>query len=256
MNETASQEPGTSGDSRTPRRRFRLIATIIVGAFAVALLGAILSSAVTYFYYTGRKTPAERAAVTLREAARLYEERNADVALERCTEVLSYISREKNLQLYQTAKQLRGRCYTWLAKRSDKQANLTKAVADFEEALDACPTDRFPAAHAAVGALLGTAYRDLGITSQPETYLPKAISALESALTVYTLADYPAEYASTENVLGTTYANLARVSQKEENLKKAVQAYEAALQVLTADAYPELHKTVQANLDAAKQALR
>jgi len=256
MNDTASQEQGTSGKLRTPRRWFRLIGTIIVGAVAAALLGAILASTIAYFYYTGRKTPAERAAVSLREAARLYEDRNAAAALARCSEVLGYISREKDLHLYQTAKQLRGRCYAWLAKSADKQANLTKAVADFDDALEVTPADRFPAAYAALQLLLGTNCRDLGITSQPETYLPKAIAALESALTLYTPTDYPDQYADAENVLGTTYANLARVSQKEENLKKAVQAYEAALQVLTVDAYPELHQTVQGNLEAAKQGLR
>jgi len=256
MNDTASQEPETAKKPRTPRRRFRLIATIIVAGVAAALLGAILANAITYFYYTGRKTLAERAAVSLREATRLYEETNAEAALERCNEVLSYVSREKDPQLYQTAKQLRGRCYAWLANLSDKQANLTKAIADFDEALAAAPPDRFPTTYAALQVFLGTTCRDLGITSQPETYLPKAISALESALTVYTLADYPDQYANTENVLGTTYANLARLSQKEENLKKAVQAYEAALQVLTADAYPEFHKTVKGNLDAAQQDLR
>jgi tetratricopeptide (TPR) repeat protein len=256
MNETASQEPETAEKPRTPKRWFRLIATIIVVAFAAGLLGSILSNTITYFHYAGRKTPAERAAVSLREAARLYEERSAEAALRRCNEVLSYISQQGNAQLYQNAKQLRGRCYAWLAKSSDKQANLTKAAADFEDALTACPPDRFPAAYAALEALLGTTDRDLGVLSHPEEHLPKALLALQSALTIYTLADYPAEYADTENVLGTVYASLARVSQKEENLKKAVQAYEAALQVLTADAYPEFHKTVQVNLEAAKQALR
>src|SRR5579863_1292040 len=137
----------------------------------------------------------------------------------------------------------------WNLPGGDRQANLERAIACYEAALQVRTREAFPVQWAMTQNNLGTAYRNLP-GGDRQANLERAIACYEAALQVYTREAFPVQWAMTQNNLGTAYWNLPG-GDRQANLERAIACYEAALQVYTREAFPVQWAMTQNNLGTA-----
>jgi tetratricopeptide (TPR) repeat protein len=131
----------------------------------------------------------------------------------------------------------------------DREANLRRAIACYEAALQVYTREAFPMQWAGTQNNLGIAYSDLP-GGDREANLRQAIACYEAALQVRTREAFPVDWAGTQNNLGEAYRQLPGGDQ-EVNLRQAIACYEAALQVRTREAFPVDWAGTQNNLGIA-----
>jgi CHAT domain-containing protein len=130
----------------------------------------------------------------------------------------------------------------------DRAANLERAIAAYERALQSLTREKPGANWAHLQNLLAIAYENR-IRGERADNLEKAIEAQQAALTIFTPEAFPREWAIAQNGLATAYQ--ARIhGNRADNLDRAIAIYEAALTVLTREA-PSEWALVQHNLGAA-----
>jgi tetratricopeptide (TPR) repeat protein len=142
-----------------------------------------------------------------------------------------------------------GRAYRALPT-GDRAANLRKAIAAYEGALQVYTENHFPVNWATVQAGLGLAYAALP-TGDRAANLQKAIAAYEAVLPRFT--GYVADWAAVQAGLGFAYAALP-TGDRAANLQKAITAYEQALRVYTEKDFPVDWAATQGNLGLAYSA--
>ena len=141
-----------------------------------------------------------------------------------------------------------GVAYNTLSGR-DRQTNLERAIACYNEALQMYTRQTFPMEWATIQHNLGSAYSDLpqGVR---QANLEKALVCYKAALEVCTKETYPDKWAGTMQNLGSAYMRLPQGDQ-QANLEKAIACYEAALEVYTKEAFPSDWARIQNNLGSA-----
>ena len=136
----------------------------------------------------------------------------------------------------------------------DRAANLQKAIAAYEAALQVRTEKDFPVDWTTTQINLGSAYWGLP-TGDRAANVRKAIAAYEAALRVYTEKDFPVGWALTQNNLGGAYMGLP-TGDRAANLQKAKVCFEAALRVYTESGFPESHRDTVAHLADVEHQLR
>ncbi|MEM7813268.1 MAG: tetratricopeptide repeat protein, partial [Planctomycetota bacterium] len=131
----------------------------------------------------------------------------------------------------------------------DRGANLDKAIAAFESALEVYTRAAHPVDWAMTQNNLGTAWSDMPTGDRGENF-GKAIAAYASALEVYTRTSHPVEWAVTQNNLGVAWQDMP-TDDRGANLGKAIAAYESALEVRNRTADPEEWAATPNNLGIA-----
>jgi CHAT domain-containing protein len=131
----------------------------------------------------------------------------------------------------------------------DRAANLERAIAAYQQALQALSRESAGVTWAHLKNLLAIAYESR-IGGDRADNLERAIEAQQAALTVFTREAMPREWAIAQNGLATAYQARIR-GDRADNLEKAIAIYEAALTVLTREALPSEWALVQHNLGAA-----
>ncbi|UCG32591.1 MAG: hypothetical protein JSU68_13115 [Phycisphaerales bacterium] len=141
----------------------------------------------------------------------------------------------------------------------DKEENLAKGNACFNEALKVITREGYPADWATLQNNL--ANNHISLASQPEArnkheHIEQAVAILEGALEVLGQTGTPFEWASAQYNLGTAL-RLRHAGDRRENLQRAVLSFDRALTVFKPEQFPEYHGIVrdardetQAQLDA------
>ena len=108
----------------------------------------------------------------------------------------------------------------------DRQANLERAIACYEAALQVYTREAFPVNWATTQNNLGNAYNNLPAGDR-QANLERAIACYEAALQVYTREAFPVDWADQN-------------TKTRHNLERAIACYETALQVRTREASSRL----------------
>lgn len=131
----------------------------------------------------------------------------------------------------------------------DHEANLARAIASYEAALQLYTEEEFPESWAATQNSLGNAYLNRP-TGDRTANVRQAIACYEAALRVRDETTFPEEWAATQNNLGNAYSELP-TGDRAANLERAIACYEAALRVYTEDAFPVDWAGTRTNLGVA-----
>gem|GEM_PF-6964187 len=131
----------------------------------------------------------------------------------------------------------------------DPTANLTKAIACYEDALKERTRAAAPMQWAATQNNLGTAWGTMP-TGDRAANLTKAIACYKDALKERTRAAAPMQWATTQNNLGNAWLFMP-TGDRAANLTKAIACYEQALEVRTRAAAPMDWAATQNNLGSA-----
>jgi tetratricopeptide (TPR) repeat protein len=128
-------------------------------------------------------------------------------------------------------------------------ANLRRAIACFEAALQVWTEADSPSDWAGTQNNLGTVYNGLPTGDRAEN-LRRAIDYFNAALRVFTESDFPSDWATTQSNLGLSYSNLP-TGDRAENLRQAIACYQAALRVYTESDFAFHWAGTQNNLGTA-----
>jgi tetratricopeptide (TPR) repeat protein len=118
----------------------------------------------------------------------------------------------------------------------DEQANLRKAIACYNQALQVYTREQFPLDWARAHYNMGSAY-SISQGEDRAANLRKAITCYEQALQVYTRESLPADWAAAQLNLGNVYSNLPG-DDVRANQQRAIACYLNALQVYTHETFP------------------
>ena len=139
--------------------------------------------------------------------------------------------------------------------RGDRAANLERAIACFEAALQVRTQADTPQGWGMTQNNLGNAYHSRLRGDRGEN-LERAITCYEVALTVHTLTHTPHDWARIQNNLGTAYHERLR-GDRAANQETAIACYEAALLVYTQADTPRDWAMTETNLgNAYRERLR
>ena len=128
-------------------------------------------------------------------------------------------------------------------------ANLTRAIACFTEALRFLTADAAPLDYALAQSNLGAAYASL-LTGDRAVHLARAIEHFTEALRFRTAKAVPRQYAATYHNLGVAYRDLL-AGDRAVHLARAIECFAEALRFRTAEAAPHDYATTQSNLGLA-----
>ena len=129
----------------------------------------------------------------------------------------------------------RGRAYS-LMKVGDKQANLKRAIACYEKALQVYTREQYPKEWASLHYDIGNTYQNLPASgNEKSTNLQEAITHYENALQVHLLHDE--RWAIIHFRLGEAYYHLT-TGIRQTNLERAIAAYRRSLDVYTRKNFP------------------
>ncbi len=140
----------------------------------------------------------------------------------------------------------RGRAYRRL-QIGDRQANLQRAIACYEKALEVYTREEFPQEWADLQNDLGNIHRDLP-GGDRQVNLQNAITCYEKTLQVYT--PNSEIWALTQIHLGDTYLDLP-AGDRQANLERAIRTYQSALQVYKLRDFPTTWAMAQFRLGEA-----
>ena len=107
-----------------------------------------------------------------------------------------------------------GNAYRYLSGVRNKEANITKAIKAYKEALTVHTKKDFPVDYAMTQNNLGSAYHYLSEVRNKKANITKAIKALKEALTVYTKKDFPIRHAQVKQNLELARAYFSKASFK------------------------------------------
>ena len=137
----------------------------------------------------------------------------------------------------------------WYLPGGDRQANLERAIACYEAALEVRTREAFPVEWATTQDYLGSAYKELP-GGDRQANLERAIACYEAAMEVRTREAFPAQWAMTQNNVGAAFWYLPG-GDRQANLERAIACYQAVLEIYTREAFPVDWAMTQNNLGAA-----
>lgn len=158
---------------------------------------------------------------------------------------------QDDMELFAAVKINLGNAYSDLANITNRDLNLEKSAAAYNEVLHYYQPDVAPFDYAMIQNNLGNVYTDIASIGDSETNLKKAIDAYTEALIYYQPDLAPRDYAATQNNLGTAYCALADIIDLEFNLVNAITAFNEALKYRTSTAAPLEYAMTQNNLGNA-----
>jgi tetratricopeptide (TPR) repeat protein len=109
----------------------------------------------------------------------------------------------------------------WERIDGERDQNLEKTIACYQEALEVCTREAFPFDWAMIQHNLGIAYYDR-VGGEKIQNLEKAIGCYQATLEIYTREAFPKNYAETQFHLGQTY-------QCSQQFAKDYTAFSAAI---------------------------
>ncbi len=150
-----------------------------------------------------------------------------------------------------------GAVYSELARYQDREENLQRSIAAYQQALDyrkgelVNSQDGDVRPYAATQNNLGTAYWNLAQHREAVPNLKQAVAAYSEALRHHSRSEQPLEYGMIQNNLGTAYWNLAQYEKPKDYLMLAIAAYQIALMYRTEQTLPAGNAATQNNLGTA-----
>jgi CHAT domain-containing protein len=168
--------------------------------------------------------------------------------IELCRRALELVEREQNPGLWAA---LQGELANALAQNphGDREENLERAIAGYDQALVVMTREVMPGDWAKATNNLADAYGDR-IRGDRAENLERAIQMYGQALEVRTREAMPVEWATTQANLALAYSHRIR-GDRSENQEHAITGYEQALEVLTREAMPVEWAATQMNLASA-----
>lgn len=128
----------------------------------------------------------------------------------------------------------------------DRQMNLSRAIAAYEDAAELFTAERFPVEHARVQNARGAALRELGDQRRAVTVLEHALEVLRTA----DAAGNAAEYGAALNNLGLARSELGDHEVAVEILRDATAAFASGGEELTRQRVMAMHNLAQARAAA------
>jgi CHAT domain-containing protein/tetratricopeptide (TPR) repeat protein len=172
----------------------------------------------------------------------------AEKLIKVCLRILDQLQPEENQQFYAAMQTNLGKAYVDLTT-GNREENLARAIACYQEALRFWTSETAPDEYATVQADLGRAYADKRTGNREENLL-LAIDSYQEALRFWTPETAPYDYARTQNRLGSAYVDLP-TGDRKENFARGIACYQEALRFFSPETAPLDYADIQDSLGIA-----
>jgi tetratricopeptide (TPR) repeat protein len=183
-------------------------------------------------------------------------------ALENLQALQKQIAKLNQPLIYKNLIYQQGLCYKMLAQRGNGIANLTKALAAFQEALQLSTDNQDLNPSATIYNDLGSVFVALAEFTEKEKNNQNSIDAfndalklLEKGLKIYQPQKHPHVFPGIYINLTNTHLSLAQFIRQKENLNLAISFANEALRYLSVDNSPSAYALIQYNIGFAHDAL-
>jgi tetratricopeptide (TPR) repeat protein len=169
--------------------------------------------------------------------------------------VSAALAEHPDRSLWANAQNTLGAAYSALAAVEAREANLRRAIACYQRALQYLTPESTPLDYAMTQNGLGDAYSALAALEDRAANLRRAIEYYQAALQYLKPGFAPLEHAMIQSSLGNAHLALADVEERAANLRSAIECYQHALRYLNPESTPLSYAIAQYCLGSAYNTL-